>query len=63
MRALKQAHVRVYFDGANAFASTDRKVLKDIDMQMKEEDKGLMEERKANSMIMMKLSGEEQTLN
>ncbi len=35
LRAMKQAHVRVYFDGTNAFASTDREVLREIDMQMK----------------------------
>ena len=63
LRKLDKSHMRVFFDGTNAPASTSREVLiEQVDDLLLEEDRGLMGERRANSMIYMDLQGEDRPL-
>ena len=60
---LGKSHMRVFFDGTNAFASASRDVLTEqVDNLLLEDDRGLMGERRANSMIYMDLQGEDRPL-
>ena len=63
LRKLGKSHIRVFFDGTNAFASASREALTEqVDGLLLKEDRGLVGERRTNSMIYMDLQGEDRPL-